>query len=474
MVNIVHFVHSLQAYFERNRPALIKLMLIFGVSLMGIFVGQIGSMRTLLLVLALLVAIGVVLILVRYPPLGLVLLMASIIIPVNGPSNSNLTLALVAVLLGLLVLDFITGQYSYSDKFPAPMRPLLFLAFAAVLAFGMGQLPYFYFASHAPLAAQLGGLVLFIFSVATVLIAFFRVDEQVWLKWIVGLFIFIGSVAVVGWLFPAVGRVSGYFFNSGVTGSLFWTWLVTISFSQGFFNSELSPRWKTVVIAIFFATLFVIFKNFIAWTSGWMPALASIAVIMLVAKPRLAIPLFIIGFIVLLFLMQQTINDVIMVGDNSYSLSTRLEAWSILTNIMKKSPLFGVGPANYYWYTPLFSIRGYNVKFNSHSQYIDLLAQTGLLGFVAYLWFFVSAGFFAWRVRNHSNRDFNQAYIFGAMGGIVGTLVSGALGDWVIPFYYNVNLGGFRASMLTWLFLGGLFALGTKMTIPKRKDSSSS
>ena len=38
-------------------------------------------------------------------------------------------------------------------------------------------------------------------------------------------------------------------------------------------------------------------------------------------------------------------------------------------------------------------------------------------------------------------------------------LVAGMLGDWVIPFVYNVGLKGFRASVLGWIFLGGLVAL---------------
>jgi hypothetical protein len=34
------------------------------------------------------------------------------------------------------------------------------------------------------------------------------------------------------------------------------------------------------------------------------------------------------------------------------------------------------------------------------------------------------------------------------------------LGDWVLPFIYNVGLNGMRASLLGWIFLGGLVALG--------------
>jgi hypothetical protein len=45
------------------------------------------------------------------------------------------------------------------------------------------------------------------------------------------------------------------------------------------------------------------------------------------------------------------------------------------------------------------------------------------------------------------------------MGGLAGTIVLGMLGDWVLPFVYNIGLGGFRSSILAWLFLGSLVSL---------------
>ena len=44
-------------------------------------------------------------------------------------------------------------------------------------------------------------------------------------------------------------------------------------------------------------------------------------------------------------------------------------------------------------------------------------------------------------------------------GGLAGMVVAGMLGDWVLPFFYNVGLNGFRSSMIGWLFLGGLVSL---------------
>jgi hypothetical protein len=59
--------------------------------------------------------------------------------------------------------------------------------------------------------------------------------------------------------------------------------------------------------------------------------------------------------------------------------------------------------------------------------------------------------------------------VYGALGGLVATLVAGMLGDWIIPFFYNITLGGFRASILGWLFLGGLVVL--EQMLKKQRES---
>ena len=33
------------------------------------------------------------------------------------------------------------------------------------------------------------------------------------------------------------------------------------------------------------------------------------------------------------------------------------------------------------------------------------------------------------------------------------------MADWILPFVYNIGFPGFQASVLVWLFLGGLVAL---------------
>jgi len=64
-----------------------------------------------------------------------------------------------------------------------------------------------------------------------------------------------------------------------------------------------------------------------------------------------------------------------------------------------------------------------------------------------------------WRLRASAPEGFPQAYVVGCLGGLAGMLAAGMLGDWVLPFVYNIGLWGMRASVLGWLFLGGLVAM---------------
>jgi hypothetical protein len=128
--------------------------------------------------------------------------------------------------------------------------------------------------------------------------------------------------------------------------------------------------------------------------------------------------------------------------------------------ISRVSPLFGLGFSNYYWYTPLFPIRGWSVNFNSHSQFIDLIAQVGVLGLICFLWIFFEMLRLSWRLlQNKLLTGFTKAYVYSVFAGIIATLVAAFLGDWVLPFIYNVGLTGFRASILPWIFMGGLVAI---------------
>ena len=100
------------------------------------------------------------------------------------------------------------------------------------------------------------------------------------------------------------------------------------------------------------------------------------------------------------------------------------------------------------------------MRFNSHNNFVDIVAQTGVLGLGFFLWFFWAGAKVCWQLKERVPKgSFAEAYVFGAFGGLVGTLVAGMLGDWVLPFVYNIGLVGVRTGVLAWIFLGGLVVM---------------
>jgi O-antigen ligase len=279
-----------------------------------------------------------------------------------------------------------------------------------------------------------------------------------WLQALTWLFLALGGLHVAARLVPRLGIFTARLFQPGATGSLFWTWLIALAFSQAIFNRRLQMRWRLTLGGLVSAAFYICLLQTRAWASGWLPSLVAVVVILWAGAPRLGLLATLAGGAAAALNVQKVIG-LVMAGDQEYSLMTRWEAARILAEIVKVNPVLGLGPANYYHYTPLFPILGWYVNFNSHNQYVDIVAQTGLLGLACFLWFAWELSRLGWRLRARVPAGFAQAYVYGALGGLAGTLAAGMLADWVLPFVYNVGLTGFRASVLGWLFLGGLVSL---------------
>jgi len=278
-----------------------------------------------------------------------------------------------------------------------------------------------------------------------------------------------GAVTAVFQSTPVFASISSMTTRPGSVGSMFWTWLIALSASQALFNRRLSWAARAGLLSV---TGLVIFHGVIQvrpWASGWVPALAAFAIIVLFRFPRTSVGAGLIGLPTLLLLSSFLTAEVM--GDEQYSIVTRNEAWRVLTNVIERSPIIGTGPVNYYFYVENFTILGWHVKFFSHNQYEDLILQTGVVGILAFFWFAFEVGHLIVRLYPRVQDSFSRAYLVGALGGLVGSLVSGMLGDWIIPFYYNGGIIGFRSSLLFWVFLGGVIVIRRQAalaTVPSR------
>ena len=454
------------------------------------------SYRVNVLYLGAVVGLAGLIIIIRKPQLGIVgLVPASMVIPVAISTGTgteiNATIGLLAVLIVLWLLSMLLRRQVRFVSSPV-MLPAISFIIAAILAFLAGQLPWFV-TKPAPIAAQIGGLLLMLLTVASVILMAHQMQDVRWLRWLTYAFLGLSAVYLASRIIPG-GRPITRLFLYGSDSSMFWTWVVSMALSQALVNRGLKKGWRLAFLGIVGAALYIGMILVRDWTSGWMPAALSIIVILWLAQPRLGLLATIAGGIFVVFRLQSLV-DLIYIGDNEYSAFTRVEAWRILLEIVQVNPILGLGPANYYWYTPLFPILGYAVSFNSHNNYIDLVAQTGVLGLACFLWFAVSLLRVGWRMLrlhmqlppaevehtgppnrlarpapkqaeprlyglfNLADAGFIHAFVVGAMGGLVATLFSGMLGDWFMPFVYNVGFVGFRSAVFGWLFVGGMIAI---------------
>ncbi len=70
---------------------------------------------------------------------------------------------------------------------------------------------------------------------------------------------------------------------------------------------------------------------------------------------------------------------------------------------------------------------GYYVKFNSHNQYVDLIAQTGMLGLLAFGWLCLALSRLGFKLRGKVKDGFSKGYVNACLAGLAGMLAAGML-----------------------------------------------
>lgn len=466
-----HVVSRLMSWVDRHSILLTRPLIVVAVIAGSAILAPKAS---LVQIVAILAPAGA-LFLLRNPLWGIAgLVVASLVVPValgtGSQTELNVTVLLLPALIGLWVFDMVLQRRIRLLR-SRTILPLVGLVLAAIVSFINGQLPWFPI-PPAPVRAQLGGVTIFALSAGAFLLIAHQVRDVLWLERFTWLYIGVGGLYIVSQLHPILGQIIRLPFQRGATdGSLFWTWLVALTFSQAIFNRKLRPAWRIALMFLIVCTLYVSIVQRRDWLSGWLPSLVAIATILWIGSPRLGLAATLVGAVGT-FAKLQSVASSVANPDNQYSWMTRLAAWNTLWDIIKINPILGLGPSNYYWYTPMFNIMGYYVSFNSHNNYVDLIAQVGVVGLILFLWFAWELSQVGWNLCRQALTGFPRAYAIGALGGLAGTLAAAMLGDWVLPFVYNVGLAGMRASVPAWLFMGGLIALEQIITRPSSESKT--
>ncbi|MEX0787508.1 MAG: O-antigen ligase family protein [Anaerolineales bacterium] len=453
-----------------------RLAIVVLVLLSGPILGLFGSRQLIAVALGGIAALLLTVIVLKRPPVGLLgLMMLSFLVPITIGTGTGTEVSMsvvgLALVVGAFLLEVSTGDsQNVRLTVPSIYLPLSIFIAVTLLSFLAGQLPW-YPLDPAPMTAQLGQLGVLVLLPCLVFIMDRYIVTERWLKRLVWLFLGFGSVYVLLTFFPSVQAALSFVVVQSPNGPLFWTWMTCLAFGQAFFNSQLSVLWRVVLVGITAVSLYMGLVITPQFASGWLPALVGLTALLWAARPRFA-AVATVFMLILGAIFASEIVDLLLINEE-YSAVTRVEAGKIVVGmVMERSPLLGFGPANYRFYTIENPILGWNVLFNSHNQYIDLLAQTGLLGAAAFLWYSVSTGALLWRLRGYQRvSGFLRALSYSLFGGLIGMVAAGMLADWLLPFVYNITLAGMRDAVPGWMFLGAALSLHRVATM---HDSSRS
>jgi hypothetical protein len=447
----------LSRVYGEHSSQLLRLAIIAGVLLLSARMASSASLRDI----AVIVAALAVFLLLRVPPLGLVALIAAglgvpFTIGTGTQTTLNVAILMIPALAGLWLVEMLRRRH-FQIVSSRTTLPLLAFVAAATISFLAGGILWNLFARTAPLTTQAGGWAIFVFSAVAFLLVANQIKEVRWLEIFTGVFLVLSGVYMCARLLPPLYPISSLM-NDVSVGSLFWVWTAALAAGQLLFNRKAHLVLRVGLALVLGLTLYIGWFVARSWTSGWLPPMIAVGVILWLRSWRLGL-LVTFAAVLFVFVFHPELMDRVL-STESYSIHTRDAARDILlTQVLPLSPIFGLGPANYYWYTPLYPILGWYVSFNSHNNFVDILMQTGVLGMAFFAWFAFEVGRLGWNLRKRFVNDFAQGYVYGCLGGLAGTLVACWLADWLLPFVYNIGLNGFRASMLAWLFWGGLVSL---------------
>lgn len=297
---------------------------------------------------------------------------------------------------------------------------------------------------------QIGGLAILVLSAGVLFVAMNGIRELRWIRRLVWLFLGIGAVAIVGYLLPGVGDLPGF-----ETGGLFSMWVVALALGQALFNDRM-PAWSRVaLVALAAAWLLRRFFLEAGWLSGWVPALVAVSTISAL-RSRYLIPLVAVGVALGWVTRFEDIYATQVVGQESGGNFLRLDIWRQNLEVTKDHLLLGTGVAGY---APYYMTYFADQALSSHSNYLDVLSQTGVVGSFFFLWLLVAMFRAALDARRRWLTGFGAGFANGVMGGLAGLVVVMALGDWFIPFVYNQTIVGFRHTIHSWLFVGALASM---------------
>lgn len=379
-------------------------------------------------------------------------------IPTGTASEIVISLVICVGCIALWIIDMLVVKKRLALG-PAPTNVPL-LAFIATVpvswVWGRAFRDVLVHEAGHPLVSVVAGLVMMLLPGCFLLVAN-SIRSVGWLRVMVWILIGEGLVVLAIGFGPAAALRHFLQTNQfiGVNShGLLSMWCLSFALALALFDRHLHWVWRGLLLVYVAGFVHWGFFQRITWLSGWVPASAVAVVIAFLRSKKLFVVLMIIVVVGAGVYYWRTAFE----AESEESGFTRLSAYEVNWRVTGKHLLFGTGPAGYAsYYMSYFP----SEAMASHSNYIDILAQTGVVGSFFILWFYGAQAWGSYKLwRELKGRgDFAESLSAAVLGGTAGCIVAMALGDWLLPFAYTQGIVGFDLAVFSWFFMGSLWAL---------------
>jgi O-antigen ligase len=438
--------------------------------------------RPSVLWLAIPIGLASALILLRHPLLGFFgLILAALLAKVDIGTGTEVTLnpavLVVPAIIGVWMLTRVQGHSLDLVRSRANLPLALFLL-SGLLSIAIGNATWDPFVPRAAnfTLVQIAQWAMFAFSAAMFWLVGSMFKSEVWLRRLTACFLIVGGGLAIVRMLPGG---SGFVFNTmtyAVNRAPFWLLLTALAAGQLLYNRQLSTKWRIYLVIVLGAILMYSFGDQKERASNWVCVAVVVGVLVWLRIPRVRwMTLIVIAALTVSGVLSQFVYD-FAGGDAKWEESggSRLALSGAVIKLAMRNPITGLGPAAYRPYGKVTALQYEHVFYSAvflsaHNNYVDLFAHQGIIGLGLFLWFMVELALRIVRLRKRYREGFAGGYINSMLAAWVSIMVIMALADWFLPFVYNIGFLGFQASILLWMFFGGVLAyerLAQTQTVP--------
>jgi O-antigen ligase/polysaccharide polymerase Wzy-like membrane protein len=434
---------------------------------------RLAGLRTSALWLAALVAGIALTYLLEHPFVGvLAIIPTALWIPFDVPTGTSVRLNPVTLLLigviGIWILDKLRRRDLHVVPSTANL-PLFLFVLSSFLSLLVGNALWDVGTPRPAgfISVQLAQCAIFALSAGAFWLVGNLMHDLRKLRWLTVSFLVVGGLAALVFILARNLNVGGLrLLTVAVMRAPFWMLLSAVAGGQLLFNSHISWAYRALLFGILGMVFFYVFFIQRETVSNWVSVVAVLGVLCWLRWPKLRWPVvLLLSILIGTGVLSSAVYD-LAGGDEEWTRTggSRLVLIGRVLEETLRNPITGLGPAAYRPYArtrplPYGRAVWFGPNISSHNNYVDLFSHVGLLGLALFSWFSVETAMLGIRLRAHFADGFAAGYLNAAIASGASALTLMLFADWILPFVYNIGFLGFQASLLVWMFLGGLVSL---------------